>query len=113
MPLEAERERSPADDHARRGFDQLAIENFASASECFALALRAEPQNADYRAQYAYACARASNDQAAEAMEKLVELGSIQARLYATELCHTLGDNAAAQEHFLQACSAWAESDSL
>jgi len=57
----------------------------------------------------AYALFRASPEEGERALEILASVDSVGARLYAAEICHSLGDLATARDHFRRGCALWAE----
>jgi hypothetical protein len=60
-------------------------------------------------AESAYARFRASPDAAERALQELASLDSAGARLYAAEICHSLGEFATARDNFMRGCALWGE----
>jgi len=104
----AELERSMSSEHgtgeAAPGAEELLVDAIPGTG--LAGAAIEEPADA---VESAYARFRESPDRAEQALEELACLERAGARLYAAEICHSLGDFATARDQFRHGCALWAQ----
>ena len=101
-------------DYCRQGYERLTTGNFGAASGLFSLAVGCDPEETSYRVDLAYSRFREAPENAEQSLVDLLDvvsldLGCVQAYLYAAEIMHSLGELERAEEYFARACELWHE----